>query len=68
MDAAYSDGFTRPVDEEFELDEDEAFDELDLGLEEIENLDEDDYRSYFDHCDVSPVGSLPYDPDESRYE
>lgn len=65
MDTAYSDGFTRPVDEEFELEEDEEFDALDLGVEEVENFDDDtEYRSYFDHCDVSPV----HDPDDNEYD
>lgn len=64
MDAAYSDGWVRPGDEEFDLDDDEM-DVLDDP--EIETLDEDSYRSYFDHCDVSQVAH-PFDPDQNEYD
>lgn len=63
MDTAYSDGFTRPQDDEFELDEDCEFEVTDEEFEVLE--DNDSYRSYFDHCDISVPS---YDPDGDSYD
>lgn len=62
MDAAYSNGFVRGDElEEFDLDDDTELDVMDSG--EVESLDEDTYRSTYDHCDFSPI-----DPDDNDYD
>lgn len=44
LETAYSDGFTRPGDE---------FEEIEDEGSEVETLDEETYRSVYDHCDFS---------------